>query len=106
MTDPKHEERVHTVCEYMKRVRGESTPCKECPRSISVMYYGKDQQLRRSGQGQQLCRSLAEEVMSVVIHGVPHRSGWNPIPCCPHGYTLANLADGTDSCEGCDSLKE
>lgn len=73
MTDPKHEQRVHTVCEYMKRVRGEnetgSPVCKECPAWEIDPHYGK---MKR------MCRSLAEEVMSIVIHGTPFPPQWKP----------------------------
>lgn len=42
----------------------------------------------------------AEEGKAAMRAALTKRSGR-----CPHGYELANLADGTDTCAGCESTK-
>lgn len=65
-------ERVHVVCTYMRKVRGEKGPCKECPAKVDDPHYGP---------GQQMCRGLAEEIMSIVIRGTPYPpTGKRPLP--------------------------
>ena len=48
--------RVHTVCSYMRKVRGENGPCKKCP------YEYED------GSGP-MCHSLAREIINIVETG-------------------------------------
>lgn len=60
-------ERVHVVCDYMRKVRGERGPCKECPSVIDTEGYGP---------GKQMCRGLAEEIMSIVIRGSAYPPRW------------------------------
>lgn len=51
---------VWQVCDQVVRALGDGKPCYRCPRQVDTQY----------GEGQQMCRSLAEDAIETVLRAV------------------------------------